>query len=427
MSHHSTRVESPERLRLFFLGTFRIECDGQAICLSTHKAESLLAYLVLHPEQHPREKLAALFWGDVPDEQARLSLRVALATLRKESNKNLLLADREMIQLNPDHPIWLDVWEFQESAKDNPESAIELYRGDLLPDLYDDWVALERERLRLIYLDALLRTVQRARSESKYVRAIDLARRVLATDHANEKAYQHLIFCHLALGNRTDALKQYAECQRALRDELNVEPSPETTALYVRAQTEATGTKSSEALFANLPTPLTSFVGRVDEIAQVKHALATTRLLTLIGAGGCGKTRLAIQVATELAATERFKQGVWWVDLAALSDSTLVTQTVAMVFNLSESPTMPLIAVLTNFLRAKESLIVLDNGEHLRGACGQLAGTLLSACPKLHILVTSREPLSISGEVAWRVPSLSLPDVTQFTPLAQLSTTLSFN
>ena len=143
-------------------------------------------------------------------------------------------------------------------------------------------------------------------------------------------------------------------------------------------------------------------------------------MLTLTGAGGCGKTRLAIQVATELAAADRFQHGVWWVDLAALSDPALVTQTVALVFNLTESPTMPLIAVLTNYLRTKQALLVLDNCEHLLGGCGQLVGTLLSACPRLQVMVTSREPLNISGETAWRVPSLALPDLARVPPLAQL-------
>ncbi|MCI0474608.1 MAG: NB-ARC domain-containing protein, partial [Anaerolineales bacterium] len=143
-------------------------------------------------------------------------------------------------------------------------------------------------------------------------------------------------------------------------------------------------------------------------------------MLTLTGAGGCGKTRLAIQVATGLAAQDRFKHGVWWVDLAALSDPALVTQSVAMVFNLSESPGMPLIAVLTDYLRAKELLLVVDNCEHLLGACAQLVGALLSACPKLQILATSREALNISGETVWRVPSLAIPDITFIPPLAQL-------
>ncbi len=426
---------SPALCRLYLLGAFRIERAAQTIHLPTRKHESLLAYLALHPEAHPREKIAALLWGDVSDEQARLSLRVALSTLRKELGEDFLLTDRETIQLNPDFPIWVDARDFQRiancelrimddaegiSAIPNSQFAIDLYRGNLLPDFYDDWLLPERERLRAIYLDALLRLVQHARSEGKYTRAVELAQRVLATDRANEKAHQHLIFCYIALGNRAAALKQYEDCVRALRDELGIEPSTETTALCARIQTKIAATQSPEAALTNLPIPLTSFVGRDGEIKELRELMETSRLLTLTGAGGCGKTRLAIQVATKFATENRFKNGVWWVDLGALGDAALVTQSVARVFNLGEAQGAALLSALTNYLRAKELLLVVDNCEHLLGACAQLISALLSACPKLQILATSREALNIGGETVWRVPSLALPDLAPVPPLAQL-------
>jgi non-specific serine/threonine protein kinase len=145
------------------------------------------------------------------------------------------------------------------------------------------------------------------------------------------------------------------------------------------------------------------------------------RLLTLTGAGGCGKTRLAIQVASDLAAADRYKNGVWWVELASLSDPTLVPQTIARVFDLRESADTPLITVLTNYFRAKELLLVLDNCEHLIDACAQLVEVLLSACPKLQILATSREALGLTGEVTWYVPSLESPDPHNMPPLASLT------
>ena len=223
----------------------------------------------------------------------------------------------------------------------------------------------------------------------------------------------------LAYGRqRTAALAQYETCRRLLKQELSVEPSRETTALYESIRDGRL--KAETAPLDNLPILLSSFVGRETEMTEVKQLLTTTRLLTLTGAGGCGKTRLAIQVATELAAQDRFKHGVWWVDLASLSDPALVTQSVAMTFNLVQLPGMSLLAALTNYLHAKELLLGVDNCEHLLGACAQLIGTLLSVCPKLQILATSREPLSIGGEMVWHVPSLTLPDTEHIPPLAEL-------
>jgi predicted ATPase/DNA-binding SARP family transcriptional activator len=396
-------------LRLFLLGAFRLERDSRTVQLPTRKIESLLAYLVLHPEEHPREKLAALFWGDATDEQARTSLRTALTALRKELGEDILIADRETVQLNPDKPIWVDARAFEQLATEDSQSAIPLYHSNLLPDFYDDWIAPERERLRSLYLDTLLQLVQQARSESQYARAIELACKALASDPANEKAYQHIIFCYAAIGDRIGALKQYDECEKKLRDELGVAPSKETTALRDQIEQALIGTKSREAAFTNVPAPLTSFIGRAHAIVEIKRLIETTRLVTLVGAGGCGKTRLAIKVAADLANANQFKNGVWWVDLAPLSDATLAPQAVAAVFNLHESPETPLPTVFASYLSGKELLLVLDNCEHLIDACARLAASLLGACSKLRVLATSREPLGVLGEVAWRVPSLALP------------------
>jgi predicted ATPase/DNA-binding SARP family transcriptional activator len=437
-------------LCLHLLGVFRIERDTCPIALPTRKVESLLAYVALFPQEHAREKLAALFWGDSTDEQARHSLRTALATLRNKLGEDLLLADRETVRLNPEQPVWVDALEFQRmvdlrllitdseasttlppSAINTLQSAIDLYQGDLLPGFYDDWVLVERERLCQLYLDTLLRLAQEMRSQSQYARAVEFARKVLATEPTNEAAYQHLMFCYAATGDRIGALKQYDECEKKLRDELGVEPSSETVALREQIECELTGAPSREAMLTNLPTPLTSFVGRQREMAEIKRLLDPsglgdpkglgTRLLTLTGAGGCGKTRLAIQVATDLAHANHYKHGVWWVELAALSDPALVPKQVAHVFELPESPDVPITTTLTHYLRAKELLLVLDNCEHLIEACAPLAETLLSACPDLHLLATSREALGLTGEVIWRVPSLDSPDPQHLPPLESLA------
>lgn len=167
----------------------------------------------------------------------------------------------------------------------------------------------------------------------------------------------------------------------------------------------------------NLPLQLTSFIGREREIAEVKRLLVASRLLTLTGSGGCGKTRLALQVARDLT---DIPDGVWFVDLAPLADPALVSQVIASVFNLHQVSDTPLTVLLQDFFRAKNLLLVLDNCEHLIQACAQLCDGLLRACPDLKILATSRESLNIAGETAFRVPSLSLPDFQKLPTIEML-------
>ncbi|HYY87177.1 MAG TPA: AAA family ATPase, partial [Chloroflexota bacterium] len=157
-----------------------------------------------------------------------------------------------------------------------------------------------------------------------------------------------------------------------------------------------------------LPLQLTSFVGRDAELAELTSLVGTARLVTLTGAGGIGKTRLAVEVGRGV--TERFSDGVWLVDLASVADARLVPQAVASVLGISEQARRPLMDVLTDGLRLRAVLLVLDNCEHLVHACAELAQRLLQHCPQLCILATSREPLGVAGETTWRVPPLGLPE-----------------
>lgn len=161
---------------------------------------------------------------------------------------------------------------------------------------------------------------------------------------------------------------------------------------------------------SNLPTELSTFIGREAELAEVTAQLAGTRLLTLTGAGGCGKTRLALRVA---GAAEAFADGRWWADLATISESELIPQALMSAIGLPDVAGRPLIDRIADFLAGGRTLVVLDNVEHLIGACSTFAHYLLERCASLTILATSREPLGVPGEVAYRVPSLSEQDALQ--------------
>jgi predicted ATPase/class 3 adenylate cyclase len=177
--------------------------------------------------------------------------------------------------------------------------------------------------------------------------------------------------------------------------------------------------KTLEAYRHNLPTQMTSFIGREREMEEVKEAVLAHRLTTLTGSGGTGKTRLSLQVAADLL--DQFPDGVWFVELAALTDPDLIPQTILSGVGIPEQPGMTILQLLMDYLHEKKLLLVLDNCEHLIEASAKLVHTLLSGSPALNIVATSREALGITGEMVWHVASLSLPDINRLPAVEQLS------
>ena len=416
-------------LELQLLGQFNLRLNGHPIDLPSRPAQSLLAYLALRPgTAYRRERLAGLLWPDATEVNARRYLRQALWRIRKAlelAERDYFIADDLTIAFDADADFELDVAQLERDVSaatttDDLLRNVEVYHGELLPGFYDEWVQPERERLQAAYEHKLVLLLDRLAAEERWPAVIEWAERWIVLGTVPEPAYRALMRAHHATGDRASMAAMYQRCVEALQRELGVEPSDVTRAVYDQlSQAASTAGTVRVALDIkppatnNLPRQLTTFVGREHEIAEIKRLLKTTtsRLVTLTGAGGCGKTRLASQVGLELLAD--YPQGVWLIELAPISDPALVTQTVVTALGLREESGRPLLTTLLDYLRNRKTLLLLDNCEHLVEASAQLAETLLHTCPDLTILASSREQLGIAGEAAFRVPSLATPDLHQ--------------
>ncbi len=315
----------------------------------------------------------------------------------------------------------LDTLELERIIKDSHATveqlqvALDLYRGGFLEGFtlkdcpaFDDWSAIIREHLQQQASALLSRLAELYEQSKEYDKAIENARKLLELEPWQEDAHRQLMRLLAASGQRPAALAQFEACKRSLKSELGVEPSAETVRLFENIRDSHSSEPAQKQEHPhNLPMQLTSFIGREKEIARVKNQLNAHRLVTLTGAGGTGKSRLSLQIASELL--EKFTDGVWLVELAALSDPKRVPLAVARALGLRETTVSDAVSLLENFIEVKHLLLILDNCEHLIEACASLADALLHACPHISILASSREALEIEGEASFRVPPLAFP------------------
>lgn len=424
-------------LEVRLLGNFEVKHKKKVINISSRPAQSLFAYLILNAgTSHRREKLAGLLWPDSLEETARDNLRHALWRMRKAlegaSSTRFLHADDVTIGFKESSDYWFDAAELEKlSDSVSSDELIEVlsnYQGELLPGFYDEWVVLEREHLQSVFEHNMARLMSLLQDEKRWLDVLDWGERWIKLGQKPEPAYRALMMAHAAKGDMSKVVATYERCVKSLK-EFGIEPSEQTRALYQKlksgkeyfetATTVPVKEKRKESPKTNLPVPITSFIGREKEVEEILKLLGKNRLVTLTGAGGMGKTRLAIQSSNKLVG--KFRDGVWWIELVGLNDASLVPQAVAKAVDVREPPNQPLMETLAENLRSKQILLVIDNCEHLISACAQLADRLLSECKNLKILATSREALDILGETVWHAPSLSVPDMKEVIGIKSLS------
>ena len=443
-------------LEIQLLGAFRLTHANEPVTtLSAERVQMLLAYLLLHRQApQPRHHLAFLLWPDASEGQARTNLRNLLHSLRNAlpAAETFLETTNLTVQWRLDAPYRLDVADFETafcaamSGGDEATTqrylieAIDLYTGDLLPSNYDDWLMPLREELRGRFGQALQRLIDLLENRGDYPSAIRYTMRLLHQDLLNEATYVQLMRLHARSGDRAGVRRVYDQCVAALERELEVEPSPTTTAAYqqllrleapvkpltpvaqIPPPPQPLPTVPAAPPAANLPlsvAPVTTprprplppqptpLVGRAREVAEITELLAEPqlRLVTLVGPGGVGKTRLSLACAAQVA--EQFADGVAFAPLAPVHDVATVYPALATALALTFAGTSELAAQVHHFLHNKTLLLVLDNLEHLLDEVDFVV-TLLAEAPQVKLLVTSRERLNLQEEAVYTVGGLPL-------------------
>ena len=420
------------RLTLALLGPPEIAVDGQPFKTDRRKAVALLAYLAVTARPQARATLAALLWPDYAPDSAAAYLRRTLWELNQALGKGWVEADRDQVNLALTPADTLDVAAFRAglTAADPAalNAALALYRGEFLagfsvPDTapFAEWQAAQAEALRREFAGGLQRLVEAPTAARDLPAALAQARRWLALDPLAEPAHRAVMRLLALSGDRAAALRQYEAAAAALQAELRAAPEPETTALHAAIRRgelaapagPAPAPASPPEVMVDLPTLATPFIGRRADVEHVQALLQDPahRLITLVGVGGVGKTRLSIQAATELRAS--FPDGIYFAPLAAVPEAAGVLPALAKAVRFSfyreqESHRQQLL----DYLRDKRLLLILDNFEHLLAAA-PLAADLLAAAPHLKLLVTSRSRLNLPGEQLRPVVGMRLPTAAE--------------
>ncbi|HLU82970.1 MAG TPA: BTAD domain-containing putative transcriptional regulator, partial [Trueperaceae bacterium] len=414
--------------RLLLLGSPLLETGAGTRDLPVDKPASLLYYLVMRADWVSRSELAYLYRPDAPEEVALGNVRVLLHRAKFTVTPTRLEVEKARVRCL----IATDAAAFQSLAKAGDASALQLFRGPFLSGMqvsgspgYDTWLELERSRLSQLWRRATLHEVARLEQSGELQRAADLTASLIAAEPLDEEAVQAHLRLLASLGRLGEARAAYEELSSTLAAEVGGEPLVSTRDLFLALTTATLAGEQDPAAprptLDNLPVQTTRFIGRQREVAAVVELLDRhdTRLVTITGLGGVGKSRLSLEAATRRLAAH--VDGVWFVELAGTTapESLPTAIATALRLDLSGAATRGAMGILIDHLRDKQSLLVLDNFEHLVSAAALLE-ELLSAAQGLVILATSRVALSLRAETIFELGGLSVPpagttdDLTSF-------------
>lgn len=403
------------------------------------KAQACLFYLAVTGTSHARESLAGLFWGEMPAQQASKNLRNVLSNLRALVGDYLRIT-RYDVAFDRDAEYRLDVEQFMSALGDDVfkqdlqhlHRAVELVQGDFLEGFYagdalgfEEWALGRRSLLNGLMVQTLHTLVVKHLEREEYAAGIEYANRLLAIEPWREETHRHLMLLYVRSRQRSAALAQYEVCRRILRAELHSEPLAETSALYERIFSAAAPPPH------NLPPQLTPLIGREKELAQIATEMnnPAAQLITLVGPGGIGKTRLALYAAERCTDPETmldapFVDGVFLIPLAdalmAGEDGRgTLFQTIADTLGVKLKSALPAQAQLLNYLRDKKMLLLLDNFEHFVPEARALSD-LLRFAPHVRVVVTCRVRLNLKHEYLLEIGGLEYPAQRGLTPQAML-------
>jgi predicted ATPase/DNA-binding SARP family transcriptional activator len=402
-------------VQIRLLGGFAVSIGGTVADerWRLRKAKTLVKLLALAPgHRMHRDAILDILWPDQDVSAATNNLHQALHAARRAlGGQHVLLRDEAVVL----EGATVDVDIFEELAAkarasgsvDDLRDAAAAWGGELLPeDAYANWAEVHRDRLADAHMGVVTQLASALVDAGAADDAVATIEPLALARPADEVVQRTFLTALAASGRRFDAVSAYEKLREELDAEYAAEPEPQTKAVY--RQLLGTTAPSTDVPH-NLPLPTSSFIGRQRELTELTSLLQRTRLLTLTGPGGAGKTRLAIELARRRLTSGDYPDGAWFIDLAAIQDGEQVPSAIAAALRIALSTRDAPVTSLTAQLKDEQLLLVLDNCEHLLEACVEMAEQLLAHCAGLTLLTTSREPLGLPGEVTFRVPSLELP------------------